>query len=66
MGHLHVWLKEPPDGRTSDDKYGDMRDMAHNSFWTSKEELLRLRLLVLILCRLQGGQVGSVRGDQGA
>ena len=46
MGHQHVWLKEPPDGRTSDDKYGDMRDMAHNSFWTSKEELQRLRLLV--------------------
>ena len=46
MGHLHVWLKEPPDGRTSDDKYGDMRDIAHNSFWTSKEELQRLRLLV--------------------
>ena len=46
MAHQHVWLKEPPDGRTSDDKYGDMRDMAHNSFWTSKEELQRLRLLV--------------------
>ena len=46
MGHQYVWLKEPPDGRTSDDKYGDMRDMAHNSFWTSKEELQRLRLLV--------------------
>ena len=46
MAHQHVWLKEPPDGRTSDDKYGDMWDMAHNSFWTSKEELQRLRLLV--------------------
>ena len=46
MAHQHVWLKEPPDGRTSDDKYGDMRDMAHNSFWTSNEELQRLRLLV--------------------
>ena len=46
MAHQHIWLKEPPDGRTSDDKYGDMRDMAHNSFWTSKEELQRLRLLV--------------------
>ena len=46
MGHQHVWLKEPPDGRTSDDKYGDMRDMAHNSFWTSTEELQRLQLLV--------------------
>ena len=46
MGHQHVWLKEPPDGRTSDDKYGDMRDMAHNSFWTSTEELQRLQLLL--------------------
>ena len=26
--------------------YGDIQDMAHNSFWTSKEELQRLRLLV--------------------
>ena len=46
MGHQHVWLKEAPDGRTSDDKYGDMRDMAHNSFWTSTEELQRLQLLL--------------------
>ena len=46
--HQHVWQKEPPDAikRTSEDKYGDKRDMAHNSFWTSLEELQRLRLLV--------------------
>ena len=48
MTHQHVWQKEPPDAisRTSEDKYGDKRDMAHNSFWTSLEELQRLRLLV--------------------
>ena len=48
MGHQHVWQKEPPDGinRTSDERYGDTRDMAHNSFWTSKEELQELRLLL--------------------
>ena len=46
MAHEHVWQKEPPDNRTSEDKYGDKRDMAHNSFWTSLEELQRLQLLV--------------------
>ena len=48
MTHQHVWQKEPPDAisRTSDDKYEDKRDMAHNSFWTSLEEIQRLRLLV--------------------
>ena len=46
MAHEHVWQKEPPDHRTPDDKYGDMKDMAHNSFWTSLEELQRLQLLV--------------------
>ena len=48
MSHQHVWQKEPPDGitRDGDEKYGDMRDMAHNSFWTSREELQRLRLLL--------------------
>ena len=46
MDHQHVWQKEPPDGssRTSDERYGDKRDMAHNSFWTSTEELQELRL----------------------
>ena len=44
MAHEHVWQKEPPDNRTSEDKYGDKRDMAHNSFWTSTEELQELRL----------------------
>ena len=46
MGHQHIWQKEPPDDRTGDERYGDMRDMAHNSFWFSKEELQRLRLLL--------------------
>ena len=46
MGHQHIWQKEPPDDRTSDERFGDMRDMAHNSFWTSTEELQRLRLLL--------------------
>ena len=48
MTHQHVWQKEPPDAisRTSEDKYGDKRDMAHNSFWTSLEELKRLWLLL--------------------
>ena len=48
MDHLHVWQKEPPDGivRTSDDRYGDMRDLAHNSFWTSPEEVQELRLVL--------------------
>ena len=46
MAHEHVWQKEPPDNRTSEDKYGDKRDMAHNSFWTSLEELQRLQGLV--------------------
>ena len=48
MSHHHVWQKEPPDGitRDGDERYGDLRDMAHNSFWTSREELQRLRLLL--------------------
>ena len=48
MTHQHVMQKEPPDAisRTSEDKYGDKRDMAHNSFWTSLEELKRLWLLL--------------------
>ena len=48
MACQHVWQKEPPDAisRTSEDKYGDKRDMAHNSFWTSLEELQRLQLQV--------------------
>ena len=48
MSHQHVWQKEPPDriNRTGDERYGDTRDMAHNSFWFSKEELQRLRLLL--------------------
>ena len=47
MSHQHAWQKEPPDGipRTGDERYGDTRDMAHNSFWFSREELQRLRLL---------------------
>ena len=48
--HQHVWAKEPPQGeqfseRPSIDRRGDMLDVAHNSFWTSPEELKRLRLL---------------------
>ena len=48
--HQHVWAKEPPQGeqfskRPSVDRRGDMLDVAHNSFWTSPEELKRLRLL---------------------
>ena len=80
MACQHVWQKEPPDAisRTSEDKYGDKRDLAHNSFWTSLEELQRLRLLVdedwmaytygvvLILWLHQGGQLDSAQGDQGA
>ena len=51
MGHQHHWCDEPPDGRiyfnkTFDERYGDEEDMAHNSYWTSPEELQRLRLLV--------------------
>ena len=48
MACQHAWQKEPPDAisRTSDDKYEDKRDLAHNSFWTSLEELQRLRVLV--------------------
>ena len=48
MGHQHLWCDEPPDGfnRTFDERYGDEEDMAHNSHWTSPEELQRLRLLV--------------------
>ena len=46
MAHEHVWQKEPPDDRTPDDKYGDKMDIAHNSFWTSPEELQRLQLLL--------------------
>ena len=48
MGHQHVWQREPPDGihRTSDERYGDKRDMAHNSFWTSTEEVQGLQLLL--------------------
>ena len=48
MACQHIWQQEPPDAinRTSDDKYEDKRDMAHNSFWTSLEELQRLRVLV--------------------
>ena len=52
--------KEPPDEhgnfigvtlacgirRSSDERYEDKRDMAHNSFWTSKEELQGLSLLM--------------------
>ena len=49
MGHQHAWQKEPPDGiiRTSDERYGDKRDLAHNSFWTSPEELQELRLRLM-------------------
>ena len=48
--HQHVWAKEPPQGeqfsnRPAVDRRGDMLDVAHNSFWTSPEELKRLRLL---------------------
>ena len=32
--------------RTGDERYEDTRDMAHNSFWFSREELQRLRLLL--------------------
>ena len=48
MSHHHVWQKEPSDGitRDGDERYGDLRDMAHNSFRTSREELQRLRLLL--------------------
>ena len=48
MGHQHAWQKEPPDGiiRTSDERYGDKRDLAHNSFWTSPEEIQELRLVL--------------------
>ena len=48
MGHQHVWQKEPPDriSRTSDERYDDKKDLAHNSFWTSKEEIQELRLLL--------------------
>ena len=48
MACQHVWQKEPPDAisRTSEDNYEDKRDMAHNSFWTSLEELKRLWLLL--------------------
>ena len=50
VDHQHVWAKEPPQGkqfskRPSVDRRGDMLDVAHNSFWTSPEELKRLRLL---------------------
>ena len=50
VDHQHVWAKEPPKGeqfskRPSVDRRGDMLDVAHNSFWTSPEELKRLRLL---------------------
>ena len=51
MGHQHHWHDEPPEGKlffnkTFDERYGDEEDMAHNSFWTSQEELQRLRILV--------------------
>ena len=50
VDHQHVWAKEPPQGKQfskkpSVDRRGDMLDVAHNSFWTSPEELKRLRLL---------------------
>ena len=51
MGHQHHWRDKPPEGRlffnkTFDERYGDEEDMAHNSHWTSPEELQRLRVLV--------------------
>ena len=51
MGHQHHWCDEPPDGKlffnkTFDERYGDEEDLAHNSYWTSPEELQRLRVLV--------------------
>ena len=51
MHHQHVWQKEPPKGelfsdRPSDERHGDELDKAHNFFWTSPEELQRLRLLL--------------------
>ena len=51
MGHQHHWRDKPPEGRlffnkTFDERYGDEEDMAHNSHWTSPEELQRLQVLV--------------------
>ena len=39
---------EPPDGmkKISDVRYVDKRDMAHNTFWTSTDELQGLWLLL--------------------
>ena len=52
MCHDHVWQKEPPEGerfskRPSDERHGDKLDVAHNSYWSSPEELQRLRFLLV-------------------
>ena len=65
MGHQHLWCDEPPDefNRTFEERYGDEEDMAHNSYWTSPDEL-QLRLahagaVVFILLYYQVGEVST-------